>query len=261
MQHPEEGRPGEQGAQPLLLGAATDDHQCVAGSSARWVEQLELLLGGEPADVPDEQAAVGRDPAAAARRSGAPGWNACRSTPRGHSAVLPMPRSRELAQAGRGRSQRPVHREVDPPGQRGHRPDAARHVVAGREADQVGLVDRHRGDAELGRRPGRLVAQGGRRGDVDDVGPEPAHHRAQPAPGLEPDPEVGVEREVRAARVRHREPGVRRRPGRGDQLRLVPLGRQVLQHPAYRVRHPVDLGKEGLRHHQHPQLLGHVSGR
>ena len=104
--------------------------------------------------------------------------------------------------------------------------------------------------------PGGLVAQRRGRGDVDDVGLEPEHHCAQSTSRLEPDPEVLVEREARAAGDGHREPGVGRRTGRCEHLRDVALGREVLQHAAYGVGDAVDLRQERLGHDQHAQPIG-----
>ena len=105
-----------------------------------------------------------------------------------------------------------------------------------------------------------LQAQGGRRRDVHDVGAEAQHHRAEPAAGLEPDPEVAVEGQCGAAGQPDREAGVLGRPGRGDQPGLVALRRQVLEHPAHGVRDTVDLREEGLSDYQdtHP-VCCHVS--
>ena len=101
---------------------------------------------------------------------------------------------------------------------------------------------------------------GRRRGQVHNVRAEPLHHRPQPAAALQADPEVGVERQHGAAGVGDGEAGVRRGSGRRDQLGDVPLGGEVLQHPAHGVGDPVDLGQEGLGDHKHPQRRGVGSG-
>ena len=109
-------------------------------------------------------------------------------------------------------------------------------------------------------RPRRLQPERRRRGDVHHVRPEPQHLRAEPGLRLEPDPEVAVERQRRAAGRVHREPGVRRGAGRRHQLGLVPLGGEVLEHPADRVGDAVDLREERLRDDQDTQLcVRHVS--
>ena len=170
----------------------------------------------------------------------------------------------ELSHAGRGRRQGPVREGVDLARQVDHGPDAAGTEpglgVALGETDQVGLVDRHARDAELHGRARRLEPERGRRGDVDHVGAEPQHLRTQPGPRLEADAEVPVERQRRPASGAHREPGVRRGAGRGHQLGLVPLEREVLQHPADRVGDAVDLREERLRDDQDTQRgVRHVS--
>ena len=196
--------------------------------------------------------------------SRSPGWNASRSTPRGHSASRGTARSsscRMLAVDGaRVRSDE----GVDLACQVGHGPDAAGTepglgVPLG-ETDQVGLVDRHARDAQLHGRARRLEPERGRRGDVDHVGAEPQHLRTQPGPRLEADAEVPVERQRRPASGAQREPGVRRGAGRGHQLGLVPLEREVLQHSADRVGDAVDLREERLRDDQDTQRgVRHVS--
>jgi hypothetical protein len=135
---------------------------------------------------------------------------------------------------------------VDLAGERRRGAGATGDVVPLGEPDQVGLVDRDRRDPELTGRPGRLVAEGRGRGDVDDVGAEAQHRGAQPAAGLEPEPEVLVERQVRATGPAHAETGIDVRPGGRDELGGVALGSQVLENAAYRVGHTVDLREERL---------------
>ena len=150
-----------------------------------------------------------REPAAEQARRGAGGWKACEVDPTAPALEARDPeRPASWTQAGRRRRQRAVDLAVDLAGQRRCGACSARDVVPLGEADQVGLVDRDDGDVELVRGPDGLVAQRRGRGDVDHVGREAGHHRAQPAPGLEPDPEVGVERQVRAASIGS--PGTRR---------------------------------------------------
>ncbi|GAB3034816.1 hypothetical protein GCM10011376_19870 [Nocardioides flavus (ex Wang et al. 2016)] len=78
------------------------------------------------------------------------------------------------------------------------------------------------------------------------VGTEPLHRGAQAPARLQPDAEVGVERQVRPAGAGDREAGVRPGAGGCDQLGRVPLGGEVLEHPSDRVGDAVDLGQEGL---------------
>jgi hypothetical protein len=123
-------------------------------------EQVELLLGGQPADVPDQQPPVGGEPVP--QLHGAvhgvellevdPAWPERRGVD---------PEVGELPEAGRRGGERAVDALVDAAGEVGHRPLPSRDVVALGETDQVGLVDRHGGDAELLGGADRLVAEGG----------------------------------------------------------------------------------------------------
>ncbi len=259
VEDPEEGGTGEQAAQPLLLRATSDDHQRVAGVVRQVAQEVELLLGRQTTDVADEQPAVGGE--LSTQVGGAPHrverLEVDAARPQGGA------RDREVAQlreAGRGGRQGAVDLGVDAARQRRHRPAATGHVVALGEADQIGLVDRDRRDPQALRGLRRLVAQRRRRGDVHDVGREALHDRAQPAPGLEPDAEVGVERQVGATGVQHREPGVRRRAGGRDQRGVVPGGGEVLEHPAHGVGDSVDLGQERLGDDEDAEAVGAGGG-
>ena len=248
---PQEGRVRQEPPQGGLLGAAPHEHQGVARVGGEVGEQLELLLGREPADVPDEQPALGRDraPQSLVAEPRVEGLEVDAAWPQRH------PRHRELlelADAGGGGREGAVGVRVDAAGEPAHRLPAAGEVVALGEADQVGLVDRDARDAELLGGPGRLEAEGGRRRDVHDVRLEAQHHGPEPRAGLEPDPEVAVERQRGSAGQPDREPGVLRRSGRGHQSGLVALRGQVLEHAAYGVRDPVDLRQERLGDHQDP---------
>ena len=144
---PEQRGPGEQGAQPLLLGSAADEHQPGAGQVVQVGEQLELLLSGEPADVTDEQVSAVAELAAHALvcdgrgeqlgvHAAAPAVDPVDA--RGRRAGRRWPCSapgcgrRDRAPAGSGRASRA---------------DRTRERIALGEADQVGLVDRDDRDA------------------------------------------------------------------------------------------------------------------
>ncbi len=262
VQHAEEGRVGQQGPQPGLLRAAAHEHEPDSRETVDVGEQLELLLGRQPADVPDQRLAVRRE-LGVERLVALRGLEEHLVDPARPAGDCADAEPVELVDAGRRRGQRAVDPEVDPAGQRLHGAGAAGDAVAVGEPDQVGLVDRDGRDAERAGRLRGLVAERGRRGDVHDVGPEPLHRGAEPAPGLQADPELGVERQARTAGVGDREAGVRRRAGRRDQLGVVALGREVLEHPAHGVGDAVDLGQEGLGDDQHaqPRRGGRPGGR
>ena len=60
VQHAEERGVGQQGPEPGLLRSAAHQHQPDARQPVDVGQQLELLLGCQPADVPDQKLAVRR---------------------------------------------------------------------------------------------------------------------------------------------------------------------------------------------------------
>ncbi|GAB3034822.1 hypothetical protein GCM10011376_19860 [Nocardioides flavus (ex Wang et al. 2016)] len=161
VQHAQERRLRQQRPQPRLLRPTPDQHQPHSGHPVDVREQLELLLRRQPPDVPDEHLAAGCE--LGVQRLVAPGG-------REEDLVHPArpagdvvdPEPGELVDARRRRGEGAVDAEVDPARQRLHRASAAGYRVALGEPDQVGLVDRHGGDAERACRPRGLVAEGGR---------------------------------------------------------------------------------------------------
>ena len=156
----EEGRVRQQRPEPGLLGPAADEHETHARDPVDVGQQLQLLLRGQPADVPDQEPAVGGELGVerlvAALRCEQLLVHAARPAgDRVHAEPA------ELGDARGGGRQRAVDPQVDPAGQRPHRPRAAGDAVLLREADEVGLVDRDRRDAERPRRPRRLQAERG----------------------------------------------------------------------------------------------------
>ncbi len=149
-------------------GSVADDHDPDALEAAGSGQELDLLLGGEAADVADEQFAVRGEFAAqrlvpvlgpetlgvdAARPQPDPGHSVCLQVAQGRTG------GREGAVCGG------VHGADAPPG--GCLPGAdVRTGVSG----QVGLVDGHGGDAEPRGGGHAADAEDERAGQVHDVG-------------------------------------------------------------------------------------------
>ncbi len=90
---------GQPGGGARAARPVADDDEPGAGHPGHLLEPLELLLGGEPPDVPDEHLAVGGElgTGTARRALRRPGWKRTESTPRPHRAVSVTPCSASSA--------------------------------------------------------------------------------------------------------------------------------------------------------------------
>ena len=84
-------------------GPVTDDDEPRAGDVGDRREVLDLLLGGEPADVADDDLAVGRHRRGATRRCVVPGRIARRRRPGAQREALDAERFEAFERRGRGR--------------------------------------------------------------------------------------------------------------------------------------------------------------
>ena len=154
----EEGRVRQQRPEPGLLGPAADEHETHARDPVDVGQQLQLLLRGQPADVPDEEPAVGGELGVEGLVAALP----VRTAPGPRRAASGRPRARRARRAGRCSRWRAPACGRPPGGSGGSAPPSPARRRGRRtlgEADQVGLVDRDRRDAERPRRPRRLAGR------------------------------------------------------------------------------------------------------
>ena len=168
---PVNGRVRQPLLEPGALGSVADHDQADPGDVGEVDQPAYLLLGRQPADVPDDDVARRRTSAACSARSRRPGPNRSSETPRRHRCRLGTPRASSWAyDVVDGTSVR-VQRAVQPADPPVDDQVGAHAVVAGEPGD-VGLVD---GDGRDPPAPGGPEADGpehDRRRQVDDVGPE-----------------------------------------------------------------------------------------
>ncbi|EPJ36318.1 putative GDP-mannose-dependent alpha-mannosyltransferase [Streptomyces afghaniensis 772] len=246
----EEDRAGQRLLQAGPARAVADDHDPDALQAAGPGEEFDLLLGGEPADVADDQLAVrgefaaqGLVPAVGPETFGVDAARPQRDP--GHTVRLQVAQGR----AGRGEGEvgGAVH-GADPPPGGGFSGTHVRTGVSG----QVGLVDGDGGDAEAGGDGHAAHAEDEGAGEVDDIGTVLDEGGGQAAAG-EGDADLGVAGEREGGDV---DDGARRvgvglvpgRGGRGDDDGGVTAIDEVPGGLERAVGHAVHIGGKGFGH-------------
>ncbi len=251
----QEGRPGQAPLKGRSHRTVTDDDQPHPGEVLDRVEQVHPLLPGEPAHVADQYLPVGGEIAAQGRVAVA--WVEPLQVDPARPAGNPVDAlAQQHVDRGPGRRQRPPGEAVDG----GHPPPDGTfglgEPVAGGEAGEVGLVHGHARQPEPPGGERGLCAQSRRGRQMHDVRPEVGEDADQPGPwSRHPERRISWQRNRR--RPQYRGTGIdvgigcwRTRAGRGrDDERFVATLSQMLQHPADRVGHAVDVRQERLGDH------------
>ncbi len=246
----EEDGAGQRLGQGGVAGAVADHHDLDALQAAGTGEEFDVLLGGEPAHVADDQFAVRGE--FAAQRLVTVLWpetygvHATRPQPDpGHTVRLQV--TEGGAGGGQGAVGGGVHGADPPPGGR----FAGAHVGAG-VSGQVGLVDGDGRDAQPGGGGHAADAEDEGAGEVHQVGAVRKERRGEPSAG-EGDPDLGVAGEREGGDPDDRARGVRVRSaagsgGGGDDERMVTAIYEVPGGLERAVGHAVHIGGKGFGH-------------
>ncbi len=252
---PEERRPVQLPFEGGPHRPVTDDDQAYSGEIRHRVEQMHPLLPGEPAHVADQHLTVRGQSAAQSRVTVA--WVEPIEVDAACPAGNPVDAlAQQHVDRGPGRCEGPPGHPVNG---RHPAPDGAfclAEPVAGGEAGEIGLVDRHTGQPEPPGGERGLRAEPGRGGEMHDVGAEVREDTDQAWP-WSGHPECRISWQWNGRCPQHRgtrvDVGIGRRcvgaSRGGDDERFVTTVPQMLQHPADRVRHTVDMRQERLGDH------------